>query len=159
MKMIDRFVDLVSLVSSDKKNPSLITKWKIQHRKYEILSELKKKTNFKAQDIYNYTWVANYTGKYFKPITFPYGFTVRLIGRFVYIDFDQKGVFPKFIIMIDECGNNRNDIETTYIEKNISYHITCEKIDHTEDGTLFNILKEFFVYTTSATIDRVIKGE
>ena len=45
MKMIDRFVDLVSRVPSDKKNPSLITKWKIQHRKYEILSELKKKTN------------------------------------------------------------------------------------------------------------------
>ena len=161
MKMIDRFMDLVSLASSDKKNPSLITKWKIQHRKYEILSELKKKTKFSAQDIYNYTWVANYTGRYISTVSFPDGFSIYLVSRFLRIEFDQKGVFPKFIIVIDGNGNRPNAIEVTYIEDNISYHLTYEEIKKIEhiNNPLFDIMKEFFVYTTSATIYRVVKGE
>lgn len=162
MKMIDRFVDLISLVSSNKKNPSLITKWKIQHRKYEILSELKKKTEFTAQDIYSYTWVANYSGRYFKIVSLPDGFSIHIVSKFVRIEFNQKDVFPKFTISINGNGNKPNDIEIVY-RKDSHYHyfLSYDKIDTSEEmnRTLFNILKELFVYTTSATIDRVIKGE
>lgn len=161
MKMIDRFIDLVNLVSSNRKNPSLITMWKIQHRKYEILSELKKKTEFSAQDIYNYTWVANYSRGYLKFVSFPDGFTICIASKYVRIEFDKKGVFPKFNISIN--GNDKpNDIEVVYIKENNSYFLSYDKIDtskETIDSTLFNILKELFMYTTSAAIDKVIKGE
>ena len=162
MKMIDRFIDLTNLVSSDKKKPSLITKWKIQHRKYEILSELKKKTEFSAQDIYNYAWVSNCSSaKYFKSINYPDGFTIHIVNRFLCIEFDKKGTYPKFKITINGDGNKPNDIEIVYIKENISYFLTYDKIDSSKeiDITLFNILKELFMYTTSAIIDKVIKGE
>ncbi len=163
MKMIDRFIDLANLVNSNRVKPSLITKWKIQHRKYEILSELKKKTEFSAQDIYNYTWVANYSSaKYFKSISYPDGFTIYIINRFLRIKFDKKDTYPKFKITINGDGNNPDSIEIIYCRDALyHYYLSYDKIDTSEkiDRSLFNILKELFMYTTSAVIDKLIKGE
>ena len=57
-------------------------------------------------------------------------------------------------------GNNPDSIEIIYYRDALyHYYLSYDKIDTSEDRPLFNILKELFMYTTSAVIDKLIKGE
>lgn len=166
MNMIDRFLSLVNEVEENKKNPSLTRKWKIKHRKYEILTEIKNNYCFTVEELFHYAWILEY-GKNKSNFKIPFNeFLSVCVGRFFVMKYDTEAL--KFEIRTNPEIREDFDMLDIHIEvlkdgfkyfkpKYVSNFLTRMVI--TEDDQIFEILKELLKTSLESLIDTIIKGD
>lgn len=164
MNMIDRFMSLESEVkkyySAEYRNP--ITYWKILHRKYEILKELKKKKSFNSDDLLMTSWIIKYG-----LTKWPDDEKILLDGAKVFNHeigcsyvFEIKNLF--YSITTSRSKNSSIDIYTKF-SHNISKWTQRDIIEkEEEDDTMliiFEIIKNMINYSIEYILNKLIKGE
>jgi len=152
MKMIDTFMNFVKLVDS---NESGFThKLKVNAAYFSIMSELKKKKFFTAEDLYNYAWIVNYGAiKFEYDIEAESGIRIYLTKqglRLIYSGSDER-----VEIHIDlHIGNNKFEMVSHHSD-GIYNHSELEKL--TNDSMEFEILKIIFKYYLDIILRDLIK--
>ena len=167
MKMLDRFMLLVTECDTHKKFRSPITTWKILHRKYEIIKEIKKKEYFSPIDLCDYGWIIMWAKqKWGENFILPEGFIVRGVENFYFYEYVNKDNHTSLHFCI-----------TTKVFKNITevqtdIHLSNRDVIvlHNEKGLIFDkniedsffiskIMREFIIGTINSILNHIIRGE
>jgi hypothetical protein len=154
--MMDRFMEMVGLSQQYKKTRNPITKWKMLHRKHEILKELRSKNQYSVDDMLQFSFMLQYAFKKWpddpeinmnRELNFLSGVDNHII--------DYRFNSIKLVIDVNKSDGTM-DIEESYI-RGISHKYTKKTIDWPEPiYVTTNLLIE---YQIKAITNKLLEGE
>ena len=162
MKMLDKFMLLVSDCETSKNFRTPVRKWKISHRKAEIIKEIRNKKSFSPEDLCNYGWIIRWAKEKWKDnFKIPDGFYFNGVDNFCYYEYTSNKRILFAIIAKNFKTINEIQIDIYHLDRNVS-------IIHSKEGILENewdlewiqeIMREFIVGTISSILNRIIRGD
>ena len=162
MKMFDKFMLLIAECETSKDFRSPIKKWKISHRKHEIIKEIKNKEYFTPEDLCNYSWIIRWAQEKWKSnFSLPNGFSIRGIDNFCFYEYisEKRTLF---------CITSKNFKDITEVQIDIHHLDKSVTVLHSKDGIIVDgwdiqwiqdIMREFIVGTISSILTRIIRGD
>lgn len=153
--MIDRFISFSKEVSRYKITRGLISKWKLTHRKYEILNELKSITDFTKSNIYDYLWVFLYGFSRYDDISIPEYISIFLKDDKWRFNYDTKEFSFQLSPSIEKDAIDMT-VSMIIDGSKKSYITTTDSINQTNEG-VYEILKETLFYLVDETLSHMMK--
>ena len=163
MKMLDKFMLLVADCETYKESRSPIKKWKILHRKHEIIKEIKSKEYFTLEDLCNYGWIIRWAEKKWNnDFYLPNGFTIRGVDNFYFYEYkgEKKTLFCisakqfKSISEVQIDIHRYNNGDVTILRSNDGIHVDGWDLEWIQE-----IMREFIIGTISSILSRIIRGD
>lgn len=163
MKMLDKFMLLVAECETSKEFRSPIKKWKISHRKTEIIRNIKNKDFFSPEDLCNYGWIIRWAKEKWKDnFNLPKGFILRGVDNFYFYEYLSDNKKTLFSITSKQFKS------ITEVQIDIHHHNGDVTILHSTNGInvdgwdlewIQEIMKEFIIGTISSILNRIIRGD
>lgn len=160
MKMIDRFHNLIALVQEYKYRKSPITKYRIHHRKYEILKEFKEKDFYTPEDLCNYGWIINWAKEKWEDnkYLFPDFFIARGVDGFYFFEYKEY-MYNNHITITSKNMKSISKIEVNIYNTNrevLRFELDTIELDSSKE---MEIIYTCLEYTLSYILNRLVRGD
>lgn len=162
MTMLDRFMLLLADCETSKNFRSPIKRWKISHRKHEIIKEIKEKEYFTPEDLCNYGWVIRWAmTKWGDKFILPAGFSVRGVENFYFYEYNDgiRNIFAITSKNFKSISEVQIDIHHYNGDTTILHSNHGIEVENWDISWIQNIMKAFIIGTISSILNRIVRGD